>query len=95
VISRLAALRFFYIKVLKRHWSIAETAYPRKVIHLPQILSPEEVTRLIDAADSTFHRAMLMTLYATGARRAAAAHFDPKFQEGDCCSGGYLDYQFR
>ena len=21
--------------------------------------------------------------------------FDPKFQEGDCCSGGYLDYQLR
>lgn len=21
--------------------------------------------------------------------------FDPKFQEGDCCSSGYLNYQFR
>ena len=29
VILRLAALRFFYIKVLKRTWSIAETPYPR------------------------------------------------------------------
>lgn len=74
VIGRLAALRFFYIKVLKRSWSIAETPYPRKVVQLPEILSPEEVTRIIDAADSTFHRAMLMTLYATGARRAEAAH---------------------
>ena len=73
VIQRLGALRFFYIKVLKKNWSVAETPYPRKVIRLPQILSPEEVTRLIDAADSTFHRAMLMTLYATGARRAEAA----------------------
>jgi len=44
VISRLAALRFFYIKVLKRHWSIAETPYPRKFIHLPQILSPERAS---------------------------------------------------
>jgi integrase/recombinase XerD len=60
VIGRLAALRFFYIKVLKRHWSIAETPYPRELIRLPEILSPEEVTRLIDAADTTFHRAMLM-----------------------------------
>jgi hypothetical protein len=76
VISRLAALRFFYIKVLKRNWSIAETPYPRKVIRLPEILSPEEVTRLIDAADSTFHRAMLMTLYATGARRADQKLFE-------------------
>jgi integrase/recombinase XerD len=74
VILRLASLRFFYIRVLKKSWSIAETPYPRKVVHLPQILSPEEVTRLIDAADSRFHRAMLMTLYATGARRTEAAH---------------------
>ncbi len=74
VTLRLASLRFFYIKVLKRNWSIAETPYPKKVIRLPQILSQEEVARLIDAADSPFHRAMLMTLYGTGARRVEAAH---------------------
>ena len=74
VILRLAALRFFYIHVLKRGWSIAETPYPKKVRHLPQVLSQEEVARLIDAAESPFHRILLMTLYATGARRAEAAH---------------------
>jgi site-specific recombinase XerD len=74
VIQRLAALRFFYIHVLKRGWSIAETPYPKKVRHLPQVLSQEEVARLIDAADTPFHRILLMTLYATGARRAEAAH---------------------
>lgn len=73
VTLRLAALRFFYIQVLKRSWSIAETPYPKKVFHLPEILSPEEVARLIDAAAFPFHRILLMTLYATGARRAEAA----------------------
>jgi site-specific recombinase XerD len=73
VTARLGALRFFYIKVLKRNWSIAETPYPRKVIHLPEILSPEEVAHLIDASRTPFQRAVLMTLYATGARRAEAA----------------------
>jgi len=73
VILRLAALRFFYLHVLKRGWSIAETPYPKKVRHLPQVLSQEEVARLIDAADTPFHRILLMTLYATGARRAEAA----------------------
>ena len=73
VTARLGALRFFYIKVLKRNWSIAETPYPRKVIRLPEILSPEEVARLIDASRTPFQRAVLMTLYATGARRAEAA----------------------
>ncbi len=70
----LAALRFFYVQVLKRGWSVAETPYPKKVLHLPQILSPEEVARLIDAAELPFHRILLMTLYATGARRAEVAH---------------------
>jgi integrase len=68
------ALRFFYIQVLKRSWSIAETPYPKKVFHLPQILSQEEVARLIDAAEFPFHRILFMTLCATGARRAEAAH---------------------
>ena len=74
VTLRLAALRFFYIQVLKRGWSIAETPYPKKVLHLPGILSQEEVARLIDAAEFPFHRILLMTLYATGARRAEVAH---------------------
>ena len=73
VILRLASLRFFYIHVLKRGWSIAETPYPKKVRHLPGVLSQEEVARLIEAADTPFHRILLMTLYATGARRAEAA----------------------
>jgi site-specific recombinase XerD len=72
VTQRLAALRFFYVQVLKRGWT-AETPYPKKVLHLPQVLSPEEVARLIDAAEFPFHRILLMTLYATGARRAEVA----------------------
>src|SRR5258708_3063581 len=74
VILRLASLRFFYIHVLKRGWSIAETPYPKKVRHLPQVLSQEEVARLIDAADTPFHRILLMTLYATGPPPPEPAH---------------------
>src|SRR6202035_3504594 len=68
--QRLAVLRFFYIKTLKKPWSIAETPYPKKGFHLPSILSREEVARLIDAALTPYHRTLLMTLYATGVRRA-------------------------
>jgi integrase/recombinase XerD len=70
VANRLAALRFFYIKTLKKAWSIAETPYPKKTHRLPTILSQEEVARLIDAAGTTFHRTLLITLYATGLRCA-------------------------
>ena len=74
VTQRLAALRFFYIKTLKKAWSIAETPYPKKGFHLPSILSREEVARLIDAALTPYHRTLLMTLYATGVRRAELTH---------------------
>jgi site-specific recombinase XerD len=54
VILRLASPRFFYIHVLKRHRSIAETPYPKKMRRLPGVLSREEVARLIEAADTPF-----------------------------------------
>jgi integrase/recombinase XerD len=74
VAIRLAALRFFYTKTLKKGWSIAETPYPKKDHRLPAILSQEEVAQLIDAASTLFHRTLLMTLYATGVRRAELTH---------------------
>jgi site-specific recombinase XerD len=74
VTQRLAALRFFYVKTLKKTWSAAETPYPKKAFQLPTILSQEEVVRLIDAASTPFHRTLLMVLYATGVRRAELTH---------------------
>ena len=74
VTQRLAALRFFYVKTLKKSWSIAETPYPKQVFHLPTILSQEEVAQLIDAARTPYHRTLLMTLYATGVRRSELTH---------------------
>jgi integrase/recombinase XerD len=72
--QRLAALRFFFVKTLHKPWNTAETPYPKRVIRLPKILSPEEVGLLIESAIIPFHRVMLMTLYATGVRRAELAN---------------------
>ena len=74
VAIRLAALRFFYIKTLKKSWSIAETPYPRKTRRLPTILSQKEVEQLIHAARTPLERILLITLYATGARNAELTH---------------------
>ena len=71
---RLAALRFFYTKTLRRNWSIADTPYPKKTHRLPTILSQEEVAQLIDAARTPCERILLMTLYATGVRRSELTH---------------------
>jgi integrase/recombinase XerD len=67
------ALRFFYLTVLNKPWRGHEMPYPKKDVRLPVIWSPEEVTRLIDAAKTPFYRTILMTLYATGMRRAEVA----------------------
>jgi site-specific recombinase XerD len=73
VTTRLAALRFFYTKTLKRAWNIAETPYPKKPHRIPAILSREEVAELIDAARTSYQRILLMMLYATGVRRTELA----------------------
>src|SRR5262252_7073824 len=67
------ALRFFYLTVLNKPWRGHEMPYPKKSMHLPVIWSPDEVARLIDAAPTRFYRTIIMTLYATGMRRAEVA----------------------
>jgi len=68
--QRVAAVRFFFVRTLKRRYLREDIPYPKAPRRLPVVLSQEEVTRLIDAASNLSHRAMLMTLYSTGLRRA-------------------------
>jgi len=65
-----SALRFFFIKTLRRHFLAEYIPFPKSRKRLPTVLSPEEVTRLIDAACNLYHRTLLMTLYSTAMRRA-------------------------
>src|ERR1700685_689245 len=65
-----AALRFFFCKTLKRNYPVEEVPYPKAPRRLPIILTQDEAIRLIESASNLFHRAMLMTLYSTGMRRA-------------------------
>jgi site-specific recombinase XerD len=74
VVNRVAALRFFFVKTLKRHQFREFLPYPQDRRRLPTVLSREEVSRLIDAAGTLFRRTLLMTLYGTGMRRSELAH---------------------
>ena len=69
VIARTSALRFFFQKVLRRSYREIDLVYPRRPERLPVILSEEEVARLIESANTSYHRVILMTLYGTGLRR--------------------------
>ena len=70
VVGRIAALRFFYMKVLKRRDMKEDLPYPKRQKPLPIILSQEETSRLIACARNLFHRAMILTMYAAGLRRS-------------------------
>jgi site-specific recombinase XerD len=69
-----AALRFFYVKTLRRRYLVDDTPYPKVPRRLPTVLTPEEVQRLITAARTLSERAMLMVLYSTGMRNAELRH---------------------
>ena len=71
--NHVAALRFFFIRTLHRHEFRQFLPYPKVRRKLPNILSLEEVTRLINASSSLFQRTLLMVLYGTGMRRAELA----------------------
>ena len=65
-----SALRFFFVKTLRRHFLLEHIPYPKQPRRLPTVLSLEEVARLIESASNLYHRTLLMTLYSTGMRRA-------------------------
>jgi len=66
----IAALRFFFVKTLRRPYLQLDLPSPKRPKRLPTVLSPDEVARLIESANNLLDYAMLMTLYATGVRRA-------------------------
>jgi integrase/recombinase XerD len=72
--GRTAALRFLFVKTLRRPYLPDHIPFPKRQRRMPTVLSQEEVARLIDSAQNLMHRTMLMMLYATGLRRAELCH---------------------
>ena len=71
--NHVAALRFFFVRTLHRHQFREFLPYPKVRKKLPNILSREDVARLIDASSGLFERTLLMVLYGTGMRRSEVA----------------------
>ena len=63
-----SALRFFFLKTLKRPYRLDDIPFPKAPRRLPIILTVEEVGRLIDCARNLMDRTLLMVLYSTGMR---------------------------
>ena len=79
VMIQMSALRFLFLKVLKRRFCRDDLPLPKLLRRqVPVVLSPEEVARLIDSAANLRHRSILMTLYSTGMRRSELCHLRPE-----------------
>src|SRR6185503_14281770 len=70
----MSALEFFYRVTLKRRETEFCLPRPKMPAKLPQILSREEVARLIEQTTNLKHRTILMTTYAAGLRLSELCH---------------------
>ena len=63
-----SSLKLFFIHILQRDWAAYGILRPRKVYSLPEVMTKDEVDRLIVQAACVKHKAIFLTLYATGLR---------------------------
>ena len=75
--SVVTGLRFFYQHVADRQFPI-KYRFTKKRSRLPNVLTPEEVLRLIHTPKNLKHRLILMTAYSAGLRACEVAALKPE-----------------
>ena len=74
-------MRKLFREVLELDWSTKKLSRPRKERTLPELISREEVKRLLVSCNHLKHHAILVTLYATGMRSSEVC--DLEFRDID------------
>jgi integrase/recombinase XerD len=64
----LSGAKFFYEKVLNKHWPILDFVRPARQKKLPSVLSPEEVRKVLGLIKSPPYKVCLTTIYSCGLR---------------------------
>ncbi len=72
--ATITGLKFFFGVTLDRPSALKKMSPVRKEQKLPQVLSVEEVTRLLNAASNLKHRAALSVAYGAGLRVSEVTH---------------------
>ncbi len=67
-VTYVAALKFLYTTTLHRPQEVARIPWPCLPETLPDVLSPDEVQRLLSTGRNVRHRALLMLAYGAGLR---------------------------
>lgn len=67
-----AAMRFFYNKTLQRNWQIESVLVPKELKQLPEVLTVDEVARLLAAVQPEKLKMLFTTMYGCGLRVSEA-----------------------
>ncbi len=71
-----AALKFFYAEILKKDFG--EIKMPKKDKRLPEVLTRDEVSKLINSAETRKSRLILSLLYSSGLRVSELVNLKPQ-----------------
>ena len=69
-------IRFYFVQVLGRNWTLFNILRAKNESRLPTVLSREEVRRLLGCVHTAHNRAFLATVYACGLRLQEALHLE-------------------
>ena len=68
--QRINAIKFYYEKVLRKERQVFEIERPRKEKLLPEVLSKEEVGKILKATNNLKHKTIISVIYSCGLRRS-------------------------
>lgn len=78
-----SAMRKLFREVLLLEWSMKKLPRPKKERHLPELISKKEVQKIISSCKMNKHKAILITLYATGMRAGELCNLKLAHIDGD------------
>jgi len=67
---RINAIKFYYEKVMGQSKEFYDIERPRGKKVLPNVLSENEIVKILDATDNIKHKAIITTIYSAGLRRS-------------------------
>ena len=76
--QRINAIKFYFEKVLNRKKEYYQIDRPRKEKRLPDVLSKEEIGKMIKATENLKHKCLISLIYSCGLRRSEAVNLQMK-----------------
>ena len=81
--QRINAIKFYYEKVLNRQKQYYTIERPRAEKKLPNVLSKEEINKLIGTIENLKHKCIISIIYSAGLRRSEVINIKPEDIDSD------------